>query len=148
VLVRNATGGLASHWHDSQGLRLDGDESMDGHRPRGLSKTELEYLRVHGGTANPEGATTPEYERLVAETERRIQAAQMSVQDLARLLNVDEPSLTAHVINPDLVGLIMSTPQTDLRWRDDGPPLTPLEWLKLGGSTKPVWDLLTTEISW
>ena len=109
---------------------------------------EREYIRAHSGLSAPFDSTPADYERLTEETRLRIAATQMSVAEVADLLGMDEDRVRQLVEDPDLLGLVMHTPQVDLRQSTAGPLLTPLEWLANGGDPEVVWEILTQDRMW
>ena len=124
-----------------------GDEPASVPDPE-LSSAEREYVRAHSGLVDPFGGTSDDYERLIKETRQRIASTRMSVAEVAHLLGMDQERLRESVEDPDLVGLVMHTPQADLRESATGPSVTPLEWLAAGGDPQAVWDILTHELLW
>ncbi|TFD55057.1 hypothetical protein E3T43_12630 [Cryobacterium sp. Hh7] len=109
---------------------------------------EREYIRAHSGLSAPFDSTPADYERLTEETRLRIAATQMSVAEVADLLGMDEDRVRQSVEDPDLLGLVMLTPQVDLRQSTAGPLLTPLKWLADGGDPEVVWEILTQDRMW
>jgi len=111
-----------------------------------LTPEERAYILAHSGLSHPFDAAPGVYERQLAESAERIRATQMSFAAVAALLGIDEERLRGAVTATHL-GLVMHTPQADLRLSDDGSPMTPLQWLAAGGDPEDVWDLLTTDFS-
>jgi hypothetical protein len=127
---------------------MAGEERKEPPQSPKLPAWEAQYLREHGGYAEPEAVPAGEYERLVEETAKRIEATRMTVDEVAALFGVEPAALERAVVDAQHIGLVMHTPQNDLRDTYSGEALTPLEWLRNGGSPDDVWVLLTSDTWW